>query len=138
MSSLFSTMNISSSGMSAQRIRMDIIASNIANAQTTRTPQGEGPYRRKEVVFATLLEDMKKGEGGVDMVGIFQDPSPFKMVYKPQHPDANAQGYVSMPNVNIVTEMIDIISATRAYEANVTAFKSTQNMILKAMEIGRR
>jgi len=138
MSSLFSTMNISSSGMSAQRIRMDIIASNIANAQTTRTPQGEGPYRRKEVVFATLLEDMKKGERGVDMVGIFQDPSPFKMVYKPQHPDANAQGYVSMPNVNIVTEMIDIISATRAYEANVTAFKSTQNMILKAMEIGRR
>ncbi len=138
MSSLFSTMNISSSGMSAQRIRMDIIASNIANAQTTRTPQGEGPYRRKEVVFATLLEDMKKGERGVGMVGIFQDPSPFKMVYKPQHPDANAQGYVSMPNVNIVTEMIDIISATRAYEANVTAFKSTQNMILKAMEIGRR
>ncbi|MCD6473275.1 flagellar basal body rod protein FlgC [Candidatus Aerophobetes bacterium] len=138
MSSLFSTMNISSSGMSAQRIRMDIIASNIANAQTTRTPQGEGPYRRKEVVFATLLEDMKKGERGVDMVGIFPDPSPFKMVYKPQHPDANAQGYVSMPNVNIVTEMIDIISATRAYEANVTAFKSTQNMILKAMEIGRR
>ncbi|RLE14553.1 flagellar basal body rod protein FlgC [Candidatus Aerophobetes bacterium] len=133
--SLFSAMQVSASGMSAERIRLNVIASNIANARVTRTAQG-GPYRRKEVVFATLL-DKRIGEK-VQVVGILPDPSPFKMIYNPSHPDANAEGFVAMPNVDIAIEMIDMISSTRAYEANLTAFKSAQNMARKALEIGRR
>jgi len=133
--SLFSAMEISASGMSAERTRLNVIASNIANARVTRTFQG-GPYRRKEVVFATILNE--KMEGGVEVVGIFTDPSPFKMIYDPSHPDANAQGFVAMPNVDVTLEMIDMISSTRAYEANLTAFKSAQNMARKALEIGRK
>jgi len=134
--SLFSAMEISASGMSAQRIRMNVIASNIANAQTTRTSKGE-PYQRKEVIFASILNDVEKKEG-VTAIGIFPDPSPFNLIYDPAHPDADPQGYVKMPNVNVVLEMIDMISATRSYEANFTTFKSAQNMALKALEIGRR
>jgi len=133
--SLFSAMQVSASGMSAERIRLNVIASNIANARVTRTAQG-GPYRRKEVVFATLL-DKRIGEK-VQVVGILPDPSPYKMIYNPSHPDANAEGFVAMPNVDIAIEMIDMISSTRAYEANLTAFKSAQNMARKALEIGRR
>jgi len=129
-------MDISASGLSAQRIRMNVIAANIANVQTTHTPQG-GPYRRKEVIFANVLRDVEAG-GGVKVTGIFPDASPFESVYNPGHPDADSQGYVKMPNIDIVTEMIDMISATRSYEANITAFKSAQNMILKALEIVRR
>lgn len=132
---LFSSMNISASGMSAQRLRMDIIASNIANVQTTRTSQG-GPYRKKEVVFASILNN--KMPEGVRVAEIFSDPSPFRLLYNPQHPDANPEGYVAMPNVNIITEMIDMIVTTRSYEANVTAFKSAQNIFNKALELGRR
>lgn len=138
--SLFSAMQVSASGMSAERIRMNIIASNIANARVTRTPAG-GPYRRKQVVFATVLKNQQEREmslNGVEVVGIFPDPSPFKMIYNPSHPDANPQGFVAMPNVDIAIEMIDMISSTRSYEANVTAFKSAENMIRKALEIGRR
>ncbi|RLE13618.1 flagellar basal body rod protein FlgC [Candidatus Aerophobetes bacterium] len=138
--SLFSAMQVSASGMSAERIRMNIIASNIANARVTRTPAG-GPYRRKQVVFATVLKNQQEREmslNGVEVVGIFPDPSPFKMIYNPSHPDANPQGFVAMPNVDIAVEMIDMISSTRSYEANVTAFKSAENMIRKALEIGRR
>ena len=133
-------MQVSASGMSAERIRMNIIASNIANARVTRTPAG-GPYRRKQVVFATVLKNQQEREmslNGVEVVGIFPDPSPFKMIYNPSHPDANPQGFVAMPNVDIAVEMIDMISSTRSYEANVTAFKSAENMIRKALEIGRR
>ncbi len=133
--SLFSAMQISASGMSAERIRLNVIASNIANAKVTRTLQG-GPYRRKEVVFASILNE-KIGEG-VQVVGIFRDPSPFKMIYNPSHPDANEQGYVAMPNVDVTLEMIDMISSARAYEANLTAFKIAQSMIRKALEIGRK
>jgi len=136
LSSLFSAMKISASGLSAQRIRMNVIASNIANAQTTHTPEG-GPYRRKEVIFGAVLESAGKGEG-VKVLGIFPDPSPFKVIYDPSHPDADPQGYVKMPNVNVILEMIDMISATRSYEANVSALKAAQNMALKALEIGRR
>ncbi len=132
---LFSSMNISASGMSAQRLRMDIIASNIANVQTTRTSQG-GPYRKKEVVFASILNN--KMQEGVRVAEIFSDPSPFRLLYNPQHPDANPEGYVAMPNVNTITEMIDMIATTRCYEANITAFKSAQNMFNKALELGRR
>jgi len=138
--SLFSAMQVSASGMSAERIRMNIIASNIANARVTRTPAG-GPYRRKQVVFATVLKNQQEREmslNGVEVAGIFPDPSPFKMIYNPSHPDANPQGFVAMPNVDIAIEMIDMISSTRSYEANVTAFKSAENMIRKALEIGRR
>lgn len=133
---LFSAMDISSSGMTAQRLRMDTIASNIANSQSTRTPQG-GPYRRKEVIFASILT-RKKEAMGVKVVDIVSDDSPLRLIYNPQHPDANPAGYVAMPNVNIITEMIDMISATRSYEANITAFKSAQIMADKALEIGRR
>lgn len=133
---LFLAMDISSSGMTAQRLRMDTIASNIANTQTTRTPQG-GPYRRKEVIFASILTRKKEGMG-VKVVDIVSDVSPLRLVYNPQHPDANPQGYVAMPNVDIITEMIDMISATRSYEANITAFKSAQIMVDKSLEIGRR
>jgi len=132
---LFSSMNISASGMSAQRLRMDIIASNIANVQTTRTSQG-GPYRKKEVVFASILKN--NVQEGVRVAEIFSDPSPFRLLYNPQHPDANPEGYVAMPNVNTISEMIDMIATTRSYEANITAFKSAQNMFSKALELGRR
>lgn len=132
---LFSSMDISASGMSAQRLRMDIIASNIANVQTTRTTQG-GPYRRKEVVFVTMLRN--KVQEGVRVAEIFSDPSPFRLLYNPQHPDANSEGYLAMPNVNTITEMIDMIATTRSYEANITAFKSAQSMFNKALELGRR
>ena len=114
---------------------MDIIDSNIANVQTTRTFRG-GPYRRKEVVFATMLRN--KVQEGVRVAEIFSDPSPFRLLYNPQHPDANSEGYLAMPNVNTITEMIDMIATTRSYEANITAFKSAQNMFNKALELGRR
>ncbi len=146
--SLFKAIDISASGLTAQRLRMDTISENIANVNTTRTAAG-GPYRRKVVVFESrelenrfsgllnkALEAQKIGEG-VRVVKIAEDNTPFKMVYDPNHPDANAQGYVRMPNVNIVTEMVNMISATRAYEANVTAVKSSKDIALKSLEIGR-
>ncbi len=146
--SLFKAIEISSSGLTAQRLRMDTIAENIANVNTTRTPAG-GPYRRKVVVFEAR-EDMSRFPGvlhrtlaqqqvgnGVRVVEITEDNSPFKMQYEPNHPDANQEGYVMMPNVNIVTEMVNMISATRAYEANATAVKASKDIALKALEIGR-
>lgn len=146
--SLFNAIDISSSGLTAQRLRMDTISENIANVNTTRTPAG-GPYRRKVVlfesrenenrfagVFSEALEQQKIGNG-VRVVGITEDGSPFKMQYDPNHPDADAQGYVRMPNVNIVTEMVNMISATRAYEANTTSIRASKDIALKALEIGR-
>lgn len=140
---LFRAMRISSSGLSAERLRMDVIASNIANANTTRTEDG-GPYKRK---IAQFQENLKRemdnlsnnnfDGNGVKAVGIVEDESPFKIVYDPSHPDANADGYVEMPNVDLLSEMTDLISATRAYEANVTAINAEKNMALKALEIGR-
>jgi len=139
-------LRIGSSGLSAQRLRMNVIASNLANIQTTRTPQG-GPYQRKDVVFAagndfssfgSILESrMKPALPEVKVVGILNDPRPFKMKYDRYHPDANEQGYVAMPNVNLIEEMINMISASRSYEAGVTAINATKNMALKALEIGR-
>jgi len=143
---LFGSFNISASGMTAQRLRMDVIAGNIANVNTTRTEDG-GPYRRKIPVFRertpspfkTLLhKEMTTDAGnGVEVVRIAEDQSPFKMIYNPSHPDANLDGYVAMPNVDITTEMVDMIDASRAYEANVTALNSSKNMALKALEIGK-
>ncbi|NLT95118.1 MAG: flagellar basal body rod protein FlgC [Clostridia bacterium] len=144
--SLFSTFKISASGLSAERLRMDIIADNISNAETTRTPQG-GPYRRKMVVFSpyrsfeNILKKEMKVSQGVKVEKIVEDKSPFKLVYNPEHPDAikegNQKGYVAMPNVDIFKEMVDLIGATRAYEANVTALNAAKSMAYKALEIGR-
>ncbi|PLV60017.1 flagellar basal body rod protein FlgC [Thermotoga sp. KOL6] len=135
----FDIMNISATGMSAQRLRVEIVSTNIANAETTRTETGE-PYRRKVPVFAEYLRRAKNGRienVGVRVVQIKEDPSPFKLVYDPTHPDADENGYVRMPNVNIVREMVDLINAQRAYDANVAAFNVTKNMVSSALQIGR-
>lgn len=136
--------------LTAQRLRMDVISSNIANAETTRASVSNGeavPYKRKMVVlepnktsFGTMLQNQMRGSGsgdGVRVTEIREDQSPLKPVYDPSHPDANAEGYVFMPNVDIAKEMVDMISASRSYEANVTALNSTKAMISKALEIGR-
>ena len=139
MMSEFDIMNISATGMSAQRLRVEIVSTNIANAETTRTETGE-PYRRKVPVFAEYLRKAKDGRiesAGVKVVRIVEDPSPFRLVYDPTHPDADENGYVRMPNVNIVREMVDLINAQRAYDANVAAFNVTKNMVNSALQIGR-
>jgi len=121
-------LNISSSALSAQRLRLDVISSNLANINTTNTPEG-GPYRRREVVFAAqpvtdgfgevLNSEMEKNLRKVEAVDVIVDRRPPKMIYDPQHPDANASGYVGMPDINVMEEMVNILSATRSYEANV-------------------
>ena len=142
------SMAISGSALTAGRLRLDVIANNIANANTTRTAQG-GPYRRQTVVLAHRGEqiqwmfpgmDPQSGEfkgRGVRVVGIAQDNSPFKRMYNPGHPDADANGYVSLPNVNTVTEMVDLMAATRAYEANVAAIGAARQMAQRALEMGK-
>lgn len=140
----FNTMRISSSGLSAERLRMDTIASNISNVNTTRGADGTA-YKRKIAVFQENLNnayDSAAGKTeqqllGVKAVGIEQDKSPLRRVYDPSHPDADAQGYVTMPNVNVLNEMADMMMATRAYEANVNAVNSEKSMFMKALEIGR-
>lgn len=142
--SAFSSMRISASGLSAERLRMDTIASNIANVSTTRGENGQ-PYRRKVAVFQENLEkELNKVTNtyeaklnGVKAVGIQEDNSPLRKVYDPSHPDADNEGYVSMPNVNVLNEMADMIAASRAYEANVTAMNTEKGMFMKALEIGR-
>lgn len=145
--SAISGMNISASGMSAQRLRMDIISSNIANVNTTRDEDGN-VYRRKTVVFSEKSSETfdnilksktgSRGLNGVKVTEIAEDTeTALNMVYDPSHPDANEEGYVSYPNVNTVTEMTDLISASRSYEANVTAFNATKNMALKGLEVGK-
>jgi len=140
---LFDAINVAASGLTAERLRMDVISNNIANANTTRTAAG-GPYRRQQVVFAA--RDDKRSfanalaaelQGGVRVVGIVEDNTPGRLVYDPSHPDANALGYVEYPNVNIVSEMVDMMTAARAYEANVTAINAAKSMALKALEIGK-
>lgn len=145
--SFFNSINASSSGLTAERLRMDVISRNIANVNTTRTANGT-PYRRQVVVFQEaekqvpfsqyLSEASKKLLGsGVKAVAVVEDQTPFKLVYEPGHPDADEKGYVKMPNVEIMTEMVNMISASRAYEANVTAINSAKSMAMKALEIGR-
>lgn len=146
---IFKAMRISASGLSAERMRMDVISSNIANANSTRTAAG-GPYRRRVALLAAVKEqagrfkNILKGETqkqaelqGVRVVAIAQDPSPTKKVYDPTHPDAAADGYVEYPNVDVMKEMVEMITASRAYEANVTALNSTKNMALKTLDIGK-
>lgn len=144
---MFDNFNISSSGLTAQRLRMDLISENIANVNTTRTADGE-PYRRKIPVFSEKTSSFnqvlksKMGPGsseakGVEVDSINEDQSPLKMKYDPQHPDANENGYVAMPNVNISSEMVDMISASRAYEANVTALETAKDMAKQALRISQ-
>lgn len=144
----------SASALTAQRFRMDVISSNIANAETTRGKVVNGqfePYTRKLTVmepirssFAdTLRSEMNGGtsttpaQGGVKVTQIMEDRTPPKLVYNPSHPDADAEGYVKLPNVDVLKEMVDMISATRSYEANVTALNATKSMFTKALEIGK-
>lgn len=140
--SLFHSFDVSASGLTAQRLRMDAIANNLANVNTTRTERG-GPYRRQMPIFASryLAEAMREQGGfrgaGVRVLGIVEDSDPPRLVYDPAHPDANAEGYVEMPNVNVVTEMVDMIGASRAYEANIAALNAFKGMATKALEIGR-
>lgn len=140
------SLNISGSGLTAQKLRMDVIAQNISNAQVTKTEDGTA-YRRKMVVLSSIKEPGSFQEaldnasaaqaGGVKVSKIVADPSDLIPVYNPNHPDANADGYVMMPNVNTAQEMVDMMAASRAYEANITAFNATKAMLLKALEIGR-
>ena len=144
MNDVFRGMRISSSGLTAERLRMDTIASNIANATTTRGEDGQ-PYIRKIAVFQeNLQQELDKTTGtykdsfkGVKAVGIVDDDSPLRRVYDPSHPDADVDGYVTMPNVNIMNEMADMIASTRAYEANVNSMNAIKNMFSKALEIGK-
>ena len=144
---MFDNFNISASGLTAQRLRMDVISDNIANVNTTRANDGE-PYRRKMPVFSerkdsfnkilsNKLKSEKNDMNGVEVEEIAEDDSPFKMKYNPEHPDANEEGYVAMPNVNVTSEMVDMISASRAYEANVTALNTAKDMAQQALKIGQ-
>lgn len=144
-----SSFGISASALTAQRLRMDIISSNIANAETTRASVVDGkavPYRRKLAVLETsqadsfsnvLQSQMGGGSEGVKVKAIIDDTSPLKPVYNPSHPDADVNGYVYMPNVDITKEMVDMLSASRSYEANVTMLNASKSMVVKALEIGR-
>ncbi|CEI72255.1 MULTISPECIES: flagellar basal body rod protein FlgC [Romboutsia] len=133
--SVFSGMRISASGLTAERMRMDIISSNVANMQTTRTKNG-GAYRRKVASFEENYDE-KLGMLGVKTKKIEEDKSPLRKIYEPNHPDADKDGYVEYPNVDLLAEMSDLISASRAYESNVDTLNAQKNMISKALEIGR-
>jgi flagellar basal-body rod protein FlgC len=145
---IFTSIDTSSSGLTAERLRMDVISNNIANVNTTRTESGD-PFRRKLTIFQSRnprgsrlpfgdrLKPTLVGKG-VRVAAIMEDMAPFKMEYDPNHPDADAEGYVRRPNINIVHEMVDMITATRAYEANVTSINSAKDMINAALNIGGR
>ena len=150
--SMFHSMNTTASALTSQRLRMDVISSNMANADTTRSEYVNGewrPYTRKSVVlqskengsFSNLLQKAmgkSNNEGdGVQVTQIIKDDTPFELVYNPEHPDANADGYVEMPNVDPLREMVDLMSTTRSYEANVTVLNASKGMMMKALEIGK-
>jgi len=150
-SSLYSGLDASASGLTAQRTRLDVIAGNIANVDTTRTPEG-GPFKRQLVVFASKNEfdarkfpflpmkiktEMNQPGQGVRITEIMKDPSPPRLKYDPGHPDANNEGYVAYANVDVIKEMVDMISASRAYEANIQAMNSAKNMASRALTIGK-
>jgi flagellar basal-body rod protein FlgC len=152
---LFDAIDVAGSGLAAERLRMDVTAGNLANAQTTQGADGQ-PYRRREVVlqeaqagggsFGSMLSSAVAGSSsagaggpvsGVQVAGVVEDPAPPRRVYDPGHPDADAQGYVSLPNVNPVTEMVDLIGASRSYEANVTAMQAAKQLFTKTLELLR-
>ncbi|RPJ05702.1 MAG: flagellar basal body rod protein FlgC [Deltaproteobacteria bacterium] len=147
---LFKAMEISATGMNTQRVVMGVISTNIANAQTTRTEAG-GPYRRQLAIlsptsppspfFDLLSSRIGRGPSGQESLGVkakvVEDPGLFRIVYDPSHPDADETGYVALPNVNVMEEMVYLLGAVRSYEANVTTFNAAKGMILKSLEIGR-
>ena len=143
--SFLDSMGISASALTATRVRMDVIAENMANSNTTRTENGD-PYRRKYVVFqektndtafAGFLNRARETTGGVRVLRIGTDMSEFKYDYNPSHPDADEDGYVRMPNVEVVQEMVDMMSAYRAYEANITALNTFKDMAVKTLDLGK-
>lgn len=135
---LFKSFGISGSGMTAERLRLDLISNNIANINTTRTAGG-GPYRRDMPVFAQHLAWSRQGleSKGVRVAAVLKDPAPPRVVHQPGHPDADATGHVAFPNVDISREFVDMISALRAYEANAAALESAKQMIQRAIDLGR-
>lgn len=148
---ILETMRVSLSALTAQRVRMDVIASNLANVDTTRTPQG-GPYLRRQVVFATeqpspfarllgsrtdLVSPLPQVARGVQVAGIVVDPQAVREVYDPSHPDADANGIVRYPDIDVVSEMTNLLAATRAYEANVSVLEALKAMAMRALSIGR-
>lgn len=142
--SIFNSMQINASGLTLERLKMDTISTNIANVNTTRTEAG-GPYKRKEVLFQENLSNMKnklsgkveKRSTGVKVTGISEDNENLNHIYDPTHPDADEDGYVMMPNVNMVDEMIALINTQRSYEANVTALNTSKSILKKALEISK-
>jgi flagellar basal-body rod protein FlgC len=145
--SIFGALDIAASGLTAERLRMNVTAENLANAQTTRSADG-GPYKRKLVVLAEQQAEgsaarpsfgaqLEGAIGGVKVAQVTEDSAPDRMVYDPGHPDADERGYVHLPNVNPVTEMVDLIAASRAYEANVTAMQTAKHMYSKTLELLR-
>ncbi|RKQ37479.1 flagellar basal body rod protein FlgC [Oceanobacillus halophilus] len=149
--SIFDSINTSASALTVQRLRMDVVSSNIANAETTRATINENgeyePYRRKMVVlesenngFQRFLKQASgedKSGSGVKASAIMEDDEPFKVVYNPNHPDSDENGYVQMPNVDPLQEMVDMMSSTRSYEANVTSLNASKSLLMKALEIGK-
>ena len=139
--SLITALDINASGLTAQRYRAEVASANLANSQTTRTPEG-GPYRRKDVVFETVpfskaFDIAATGINGVEVAGVMDDPTPFDRRYEPNHPDADAEGYVEYPNVNSMEEMANLVEASRSYEANISAVNIIKAMIARTLEIGR-
>ncbi|QFT88863.1 Flagellar basal-body rod protein FlgC [Bacillus sp. THAF10] len=149
--SMFNSMNISASALTAQRLKMDVISSNMANVDTTRGEYRNGqwePYRRKLVETAPrensfqsyLQKATGSGSGagnGVKVTKIIEDQTPFRLVFDPEHPDANEAGYVELPNIDPLKEMVDLMGATRSYEANVTVFNASKGLMMKTLEIGK-
>jgi flagellar basal-body rod protein FlgC len=139
--SLITALDINASGLTAQRYRAEVASANLANSQTTRTPEG-GPYRRKDVVFETVpfsraFDMASTGVNGVEVAGVMDDPTPFDRRYEPNHPDADADGYVEYPNVNSMEEMANLVEAARSYDANISAVNIIKAMIARTLEIGR-
>lgn len=141
----FTAMNVSSAGLSAQRTRINVASSNLANVETTRTPEG-GPYRRRQVTLAAVPFsktfdhirdlDLSQQTHSVEVTGIEADESEPRLVYNPEHPDARQDGYVAMPNINPISEMVDLLTTQRSYEANVSAMRASKAMALEALKIG--
>ena len=145
---VFASMAVSASALSAEKMRIDTISQNVANINTTRTPEG-GPYQRRRVVFSEMLQESQLNRfvrlpsrggnngAGVQVSAVIRDEAPARIVHDPSHPDADEDGYVAMPNIDVVNEMVDLITASRAYETNVQVLNVTKTLAMKALEIGR-
>lgn len=132
---IISGINVTASALAAEKLRMDLVAQNIANAHTTHDVDGQA-YKRKVVSFESFIEPDSEGEKGVRVAQVANDTTPGEMIYNPGHPDANKDGMVEMPNVNLATEMVDLLSSSRAYEANLAVVRNAKEMAMKALSIG--